>query len=331
VDKAIKHAISEKSEHRLEFRHVHRDSSISWIDARAKIYCDIKNEPLKVIATFTDITETKHQEWERQQFFLKERLVYKIAQQVRKSLDLTEILEITVNQVRLFLNCDRVLIFRFAPDWNGSVVTESVSPDFTSILGMEIYDPCFANNWVEKYKNGRVQNLEDIHNGELTPCHANLLAQFQVRANLVVPIFESDDLWGLLIAHQCRTPRKWEELEVDLLKQLATQVGIAIQQSLLFNQIQIELKEREQAQEELQHSLYREKVLREEAETANRIKDEFLAVLSHELRSPLNPILGWSRILLQGRKLDKERQNEGEHPNFAKIKEVRLFAIVTRE
>ncbi len=40
-----------------------------------------------------------------------------------------------------------------------------------------------------------------------------------------------------------------------------------------------------------------EQVARAEAETANRIKDEFLAVLSHELRSPLNPILGWSKLL----------------------------------
>lgn len=35
-------------------------------------------------------------------------------------------------------------------------------------------------------------------------------------------------------------------------------------------------------------------------ETANRIKDEFLALLSHELRSPLNPILGWTRLLRSG-------------------------------
>ncbi len=42
---------------------------------------------------------------------------------------------------------------------------------------------------------------------------------------------------------------------------------------------------------------------------ANRIKDEFLAVLSHELRSPLNPILGWSKIL-QTRKLDPEKTTE---------------------
>lgn len=47
---------------------------------------------------------------------------------------------------------------------------------------------------------------------------------------------------------------------------------------------------------------------RTQAETANRIKDEFLAVLSHELRSPLNPILGWSKLLLT-RKFDPAKTN----------------------
>jgi PAS domain S-box-containing protein len=50
-------------------------------------------------------------------------------------------------------------------------------------------------------------------------------------------------------------------------------------------------------------------VAREEAQAANRVKDEFLAVLSHELRSPLNPILGWAR-LLQSNKLNPVRQIE---------------------
>ncbi|MDZ8184976.1 MAG: ATP-binding protein [Nostoc sp. ChiSLP02] len=63
------------------------------------------------------------------------------------------------------------------------------------------------------------------------------------------------------------------------------------------------ITERKQAAQERQKLLEREQAAREAAEAANRIKDEFLAVLSHELRSPLNPILGWSKLLQSG-KLD---------------------------
>ncbi|BAY99266.1 multi-sensor hybrid histidine kinase [Tolypothrix tenuis PCC 7101] len=64
-----------------------------------------------------------------------------------------------------------------------------------------------------------------------------------------------------------------------------------------------DITERKLAEAERERLLAREQAARAEAETANRIKDEFLAVLSHELRSPLNPILGWSQLLLAG-KLD---------------------------
>ena len=72
-----------------------------------------------------------------------------------------------------------------------------------------------------------------------------------------------------------------------------------------------DVTEKKRSQKELAHSLEREQAARAEseaarsaAEAANRIKDEFLAVLSHELRSPLNPILGWSKLLRTG-KLDE--------------------------
>ncbi|MBD1995923.1 PAS domain S-box protein [Leptolyngbya sp. FACHB-541] len=71
----------------------------------------------------------------------------------------------------------------------------------------------------------------------------------------------------------------------------------------------VDISERKQAEAEREQLLAREQAAREEAERANRIKDEFLAVLSHELRSPLNPILGWSRLLQNG-KLDELRTKQ---------------------
>jgi PAS domain S-box-containing protein len=67
-----------------------------------------------------------------------------------------------------------------------------------------------------------------------------------------------------------------------------------------------DISERVQIERDRERILQQEQAAREAAETANRIKDEFLAVLSHELRSPLNPILGWSRLLLNGN-LDASR------------------------
>ncbi|HSF72590.1 MAG TPA: PAS domain-containing protein [Microcoleus sp.] len=63
----------------------------------------------------------------------------------------------------------------------------------------------------------------------------------------------------------------------------------------------IDITERKQVETERDMVLKLEQTARTEAERANRIKDEFLAVLSHELRSPLNPILGWSQLLVGGK------------------------------
>jgi PAS domain S-box-containing protein len=70
-----------------------------------------------------------------------------------------------------------------------------------------------------------------------------------------------------------------------------------------------DITDRVQLERDRERVLQQEQAARETAENANRIKDEFLAVLSHELRSPLNPILGWTR-LLQNSKLDAARQRE---------------------
>jgi GAF domain-containing protein/ActR/RegA family two-component response regulator len=167
----------------------------------------------------------------------QKQLVTAIAQRIRQSLDLDTILNTTVAEIRQLLHVDRVLIYRFEPDWSGVVVVESVAKRDHSIIGKTFIDHCFQQGFVEQYRQGRIQTLEDIYTGGLAQCHIDLLAGLGVRANLVVPILQEEKLWGLLLANQCVQPRQWMPLEVDLMKQLSTQVAIAIQQSELYHQV----------------------------------------------------------------------------------------------
>ena len=208
----------------------------------------------RLIGTSTDITKRKAAEVALQQQAQRERLIRAIALRIRQSLELNEILTTTVTEVRQFLETDRVLIYRFNPDWSGIVAVESVSSDWISVLGSTIYDPCFGKSYTEQYRQGRIGLIENIYTAGLTPCYVDFLAQFQVMGSLTVPILQGDKLWGLLLAHHCREPRQWQESAISLLQQLATQVAIAVQQSELYQQLQGELAERKRAEEGLRSS-----------------------------------------------------------------------------
>lgn len=251
-----------------------------------------------ILTTYRDITKRKQAEVALRQQTERERLVTEIAQRIRQSLNLEEILQTTVAEVRQFLQAERVFIYRFEPDWSGVVVVESVL-GWLPLLEMKVKDSFFeeASNR-ELYKQGRVQATEDIYTAGLSQCHINFLTLLQVRANLVVPILQEQQLWGLLVANHCSEPRHWQQFEINLLKQLATQVAIAIQQSTLFEQVQTELTERKRAEAEikkLNEDLQRRAV---ELEAANKELEAFSYSVSHDLRAPLRAINGFSRILV---------------------------------
>jgi diguanylate cyclase (GGDEF)-like protein len=169
----------------------------------------------------------------------RERLIDEIAQQIRQSLQLDTILSTAVAEVRQFLAVDRVLVYRFRPDWSGVITFESTAPDATPTRYSVFEEPCFRQGYIERYQAGRVRAIADIYTADLQTCYRQLLETYQVRANLVVPILQGDNtLWGLLIAHHCRAARQWDELDISLLQQLSTQLGVAIRQSELHAQLQ---------------------------------------------------------------------------------------------
>jgi GAF domain-containing protein len=163
---------------------------------------------------------------------------------IRESLDLDTIFKTTVTEVRQMLKADRVAVFKFDPqqDWEGEFVWESVAPNWDSVVAAKVYDHCFGEQFAAAYKQGRIQAVADIYTEELSDCHQQILAQFQVRANLVVPLLKGDDLWGLLCVHQCSNPRNWEQEEIEFIRQIAVNLGVALQhnQTLLEAQYQAE-------------------------------------------------------------------------------------------
>lgn len=289
-------AFKARQEFKMEYRLRRVGDEYRWILDTGTPRFTSSGDFVGYMGSCVDITECKQAEEVLRQQVLKEQLVGAIARRIHQSLNLKDILNTTVAEVRQFLACDRVIIFRLHGDGSGVVVVESVGPQWNRIAGTSINDRHFADSYIKLYKHGRVQAVEDICTAGLTPCHFDLLNQFQVRANLVVPIVHEEKLWGLLVAQQCSEPRKWQPLEIDLLKSLATQAAIAIHQSELYQQAQTEITQRQQVEAALRQQFQREQLV---SAIAQRIRqslnlDEILNATVAEVRQ----ILQTDRVII---------------------------------
>lgn len=132
-----------------------------------------------------------------------------------------------IGNLQRSLGVDRVVLYYFYRQWKGRVTFEVLSDPKFSIFGSTGPDECFNDNYAELYLAGRVRAIADIETEPIAECHRDFLRDMQVRANLVVPVLIPDGLWGLLVAHHCRSAHPWTEADITAMQREAEVLAVA--------------------------------------------------------------------------------------------------------
>ncbi len=131
------------------------------------------------------------------------------------------LIQTLLDHLQQTLQVDRVVIYYFYRQWQGQVTFESLSAPQLSIYGSTGADECFNDEYAQLYLDGRIRAIADVEAEPIHSCHKEFLRSLQIYANLVVPILVDHQLWGLLVAHDCHTPRVWKTSDIEQMKAAA--------------------------------------------------------------------------------------------------------------
>jgi signal transduction histidine kinase len=208
---------------------------------------------------------------------LDQKLFTKIARKIRHTLNLETIWQKTVESLGTALEVSRCLMIACDPIKNSLELKAEYRQATIPSLLVGGFD------WLQPYWQQALEQQEPLILEEITS------NEFQTRSLLIVSTFHQQQRNGLICLQQCDHRRYWSAGEIELVQELADQVGTAIAHATLYQEL-----------EQATHA----------AEEASRLKSEFLASTTHELRTPLNGIIGFLKLILDGMADDAEEQRE---------------------
>jgi methyl-accepting chemotaxis protein PixJ len=193
----------------------------------------------------------RHQQFQAAQMnvrYNRERGLAKMQERIRNAQTEESVFQVATQDGRKLLSVDRMAIYRFNADWSGNFIAESVGGGWSSLITTV---PLVADTFLQRteggrYKDGGTLAIDDIYLSGHQACHIELLEQFEARAYVIAPVFGADKkLWGLIAIYQNDRVRKWQEGEIEALRQIGLQVGIAMEQLDAVNKLRIRAEQQQ--------------------------------------------------------------------------------------
>ncbi len=245
----------------------------------------LEPEKQTAVAFVLDISKRKKLEREKQETLDWERGKRKILESLSKTMDLSDILHMGAQQIGRCFDVDRCMVYLYNKTLSdqshqrllGSFYGQYVrSPDLLPVAMEDI--PLNLLNKLILHKDSRFPSVIQKFSSpaDFPDFYLEYAQKYQVQSVLALEITYQDIAYGILVLHQCSSSRAWEDKEIEQLQDIATYLGVAFYQADLF-------------QKELEARI--------EAELANQKKSEFLTTVTHELRTPLSSIIGYSEML----------------------------------
>ena len=249
----------------------HQGDNIYQVKVFADALPPINGYPATCFALFQDITQLKQLEASLKLGNDRLKLIFETTSDLISSQEPEELIEVLYGEIALVLGLDCYLYYLVNKDSQAIQLNSysGITCSQASYLEWQKFGQGISGTVAQERSAINIENFQDS-NFETTLIGSNGIAAYYC-----CPLIAQEQLLGT-ISFGSRTRSSFNNYEIGIMQAVCNQIAVAIQRTNLMNSLR----------------------------QSNRIKDEFLAILSHELRSPLNSILGWAQYL-QTRKLDE--------------------------